>query len=221
MTKTTQNELLNALKKNGWYFQRNDPATSGQQYANLFGQNWHHDEIKEHPNGKRLRETCNAIDLHTDPACVKLLIMECKQAATIGGEVTLLDADILLKSLNPKAVSLLREVESLSPSLWKNNSPTFPILNTSKNGELRQCYFAPWFVIEPQLPQLKQVFHEFLATLNHATPIEVKMSKGDILIVDNHRILHGRRAFLRNSGRWFNRYWIPDDPKNILFDKGI
>jgi alpha-ketoglutarate-dependent taurine dioxygenase len=48
-------------------------------------------------------------------------------------------------------------------------------------------------------------FQNYIRT---AEIIQFKLSEGDWLIIDNHRMLHGRKAFLSGSNRILTRYWL-------------
>jgi len=209
MTHNLLSTCMHSLKECGYFYLPNQPVNSATRWAEVFGSHWLRDEVKEHPNGKKLRETCNAIDLHSDPAGVHYLMYVCRQAAGVGGEVLLADGRKILNSLNPKVHPLLREIEVICPRVFGSEHPTTPILQVDSAQQMKQCYYAPWHLLEPHLPPLKQALGDFLNGVNTAPRIELKLNPGDLLIIDNTRMLHGRRSFGRNSGRWLTRYWIP------------
>jgi alpha-ketoglutarate-dependent taurine dioxygenase len=36
----------------------------------------------------------------------------------------------------------------------------------------------------------------------------IRLSPGQVLVVDNHRVLHGRASLLKESARRLRRFWI-------------
>jgi gamma-butyrobetaine dioxygenase len=82
-----------------------------------------------------------------------------------------------------------------------------PIIDLDVRGELRQLRFSPRLDFAPAVDP--GVLDHFYATrrwlagwLNDPKhQLEFKMSAGDVLVVDNHRVLHGRTPFDPSTGR--------------------
>lgn len=83
---------------------------------------------------------------------------------------------------------------------------TAPMIEIGADGRLRQFRFSPRLDFAPYAdPDVLDAFYgarRWLADwLNDpAHQFEFKMSPGDVLVVDNHRVLHGRRAFASIGG---------------------
>jgi gamma-butyrobetaine dioxygenase len=84
---------------------------------------------------------------------------------------------------------------------------TAPIIDRNTDGSLRQLRFSTRLDFAPCVdPDVLDRFYaarRWLAEwLNDpAHQVEFKMSAGDVLVVDNHRVLHGRRPFDPAGGR--------------------
>lgn len=46
--------------------------------------------------------------------------------------------------------------------------------------------------------------------------IPIMLSQGEILIIDNHRVLHGRPPLNERTARNLRRFWISDDPNEMV-----
>ena len=83
---------------------------------------------------------------------------------------------------------------------------TAPMIEVDADGRLRQFRFSPRLDFAPYAdPDVLDAYYgarRWLADwLNDpAHQFEFKMSPGDVLVVDNHRVLHGRRAFASVGG---------------------
>ena len=78
---------------------------------------------------------------------------------------------------------------------------TAPIIELGADGTLRQLRFSPRLDFAPYAePEILDAYYDarrWLADwLNDPShQFEFKMAPGDVLVVDNHRVLHGRRPF--------------------------
>ena len=81
-----------------------------------------------------------------------------------------------------------------------------PIIERRPDGSLRQFRFSPRLDFAPLLDRERlEVFYRgrrwLSEALNDSTrQIEYRMDAGDVLVVDNHRVLHGRTSFDPTSG---------------------
>jgi alpha-ketoglutarate-dependent taurine dioxygenase len=56
--------------------------------------------------------------------------------------------------------------------------------------------------------QHKSILEKFQNQIDSVKQTKILLSEGDILIINNNRMLHGRNSFPKNSNRWLTRYWI-------------
>jgi len=72
-------------------------------------------------------------------------------------------------------------------------------------------FYAPWLVPDAAPPVLR-VLGESLRAEERFRVVEIRLEVGQTLIVDNHRMLHGRRALCEGSKRRLKRFWIGAPP---------
>jgi hypothetical protein len=76
-----------------------------------------------------------------------------------------------------------------------------------KNNQ-RAFYYSFWFAKEKMSDVQKTILKKYQQFTNETEFVTLKMNPTDILIIDNHRILHGRTAIEGSKNRFLKRYWI-------------
>jgi len=172
--------------------------------------------VERHPilavaQGRSFASTMVHTPLHTDSqdvrgAAADVQVMACVQAASEGGETLLLDAWALLSTLehaDPRLYeALFDRVRRFRFVFGDLDGPTVAV----RGGRL--CF--------THTPHPQDDLGARLAPFLDATPtVHLRIEAGQILLVDNHRMLHGRTAF-RDPGRRFVRLLVwtrrPIDP---------
>ena len=149
--------------------------------------------IKAIPGGRSFASSAGPAPLHTDsqsfagtPPAVQ--VMACVRPADRGGESVLVDAWALLDRIaasDPDLYRLLFEAPRRIPFVFGDVfGPTVA---------LRGGAFV--FTQAPVAPPGDPVAARLAPWIDAAPRIERAVSAGEILVVDNHRMLHGRRPF--------------------------
>ncbi len=164
------------------------------------------------PGGRTVLSTsADDFPLHTDDtfarAPVRSVLMHCWQADAAGGGVSRVAhvADILV-GLPPATAERLRVADFPSPF------GLAPVLFEPEAGDRGPCIrfnhrdfvsygerYGPALAPD-QTAALDQVLHAA-----NGCAREMMLARGDCLIVDNRRVLHGRSAFAPRSGRLLKR----------------
>jgi len=114
-------------------------------------------------------------------------LMFCARAAREGGESLLLDTHALLHRIEARAPDLFRalfEVRRRIPFVFGDvEGPTVSL----RGGGLV-------FTHSPQPPN-DPIGRRLARELAGVEPLSIRVSDGELLVVDNHRMLHGRRPF--------------------------
>lgn len=163
--------------------------------------------IRPVTGGRSFASTDVFTPLHTDSqlhlgAPAGAQVMACERAASAGGESHLIDAWALCETIAQSAPSLFealvrtpRRVPFVFGDVW---GPTLAL----RAGMLT-------FTHSPMAPS-DSVATALAPWIERAPRITVPVRAGDTLVLDNHRMLHGRAAF-RDPGRSFVRLlvWLP------------
>jgi gamma-butyrobetaine dioxygenase len=173
-------------------------------------------DIDDLPDPRSNAHTALGLVVHTDlphhdvPPAVQFL--HCRRNTVAGGTSTLVDARRVVEVLrrdDPRALATLVEL----PVAFRYADETAdhryegPAVELDRHGGLRLVRFAP-NVVAPlrvpyeRMPELRRAY-QFLArtATDPALVVRRRLEPGDILINDNHRVLHGRDAFDPASGR--------------------
>ena len=174
--------------------------------------------VKSKPNPNDLAYTSLPLAPHTDNPyrnpvpCIQIL--HCIENNVQGGLSTLVDGFTVTEKLKkdfPKYYKILSEVkvrfqfvdQSVVLEDWAE------MIRIDENGEFKQVRFSPRLDFVPllDLDKLELYYNarKKISELYNSDKyrIQFKLSPGDLLMMDNYRLLHGRTAFNSNEGDRF------------------
>lgn len=153
-------------------------------------------------NDAEIARSSDYAPLHTDelpilPAHAQVMV--CHEQAESGGESIYLDTRVVLEQIAQEEPELLER-------LFTAPGPLQPVFSW-RNG----CLVCGIDAIRNGGDSPRDRFAEYI---DRATPIVIRAEPGDVVIIDNHRFLHGRRGF--SGRRHFTRLlcWL-NDPLEI------
>lgn len=166
--------------------------------------------------GQDLSFSTNGLSPHTDmtylstPSIVQLLY--CVENQATGGESTLVDGFRVAEDFRqdyPQYFELLSKTPVTFRQFYQNwhyyVSQTTPILQLKDTGEVNKIFFChknlgldlPFDLVE----SFYEAYYAFFRYLkNPAYEYSFRLQAGDCLLVQNFRILHGRKSFDASSG---------------------
>ena len=174
--------------------------------------------VRSKPNPNDLAYTSLPLAPHTDNPyrnpvpCIQIL--HCIENNVQGGLSTLVDGFTVTKKLKkdfPKYYKILSEVkvrfqfvdQSVVLEDWAE------MIRVDENGEFKQVRFSPRLDFVPllDLDKLELYYNarKKISELYNSDKyrIQFKLSPGDLLMMDNYRLLHGRTAYDSNEGDRF------------------
>lgn len=151
------------------------------------------------------------VPLHTDHPGVRLIAWRCEQQDEEDGASLLLDTRPIVASLSERARQVLRQVELECPPL-SGGPPTLrhPVL-VERPGSSDAIFCSPWLRSADPIPILQDALDDFRRRLSEAAErahLRVRLEVGEVLLIDNHRVLHGREAISPHSRRRLHRLWM-------------
>lgn len=168
--------------------------------ANMLGEVRESRAISLIEGSQRFIHSNGPVPFHSEDPDISLLAWHCISPADRGGETLLLDGQTLAKSLPRRARRSLETIHCPH-----RNPLGHPIITEEGNW-----YYIPWSVAmnadQSSLVVLRNA-------IDSAMPLTILLKTGDLLIVDNRRMLHGRNAYIGESRR-LTRFLIdqPDKP---------
>src|SRR5210317_1220893 len=175
-------------------------------------------DVKSKPNPNDLAYTSLPLAPHTDNPyrnpvpCIQIL--HCIENEVSGGHSTLVDRYTVteqLKNNYPEFYEILTETkirfqfidESVILESWAE------MISLDENNQFKQVRFSPRLDFVPLLEKSKlELFYKArnkISELYNSNDfrIEFKLTPGDLLMMDNHRLLHGRTVYDANEGNRF------------------
>ena len=175
-------------------------------------------DVKSKPNPNDLAYTSLPLAPHTDNPyrnpvpCIQML--HCIENEVSGGLSTLVDGYTVTEKLKkdfPDFYKILSEIKVRFQFIDKTIvlEDWAEMIQLDENGNFKQVRFSPRLDFVPLLDkerlELYYSAREKISELYNSDRyrIEFKLSKGDLLMMDNHRLLHGRTTFNVSEGNRF------------------
>ena len=174
--------------------------------------------VKSKPNPNDLAYTSLPLAPHTDNPyrkpvpCIQLL--HCIENEVGGGLSTLVDGLAVteeLKKEHPSFFQILTEIKVRFQFVDDNVvlEDWAEMIQLDENGRLKQVRFSPRLDFVPLMD--KEKLELYYAARNKISEmynsekfrIEFKLKPGDLLMMDNYRLLHGRTEYNANEGNRF------------------
>jgi alpha-ketoglutarate-dependent taurine dioxygenase len=147
----------------------------------------------------------------------KLVVLRCVTPAVCGGETTLIDSTSSLSTVIEKQPEILPLVFSRKCMSFSHNDILLtdaPMFSKRQNNNIAIRYsFDNELIVPEETKLLFENLHKLFIHEHHL----IKLRPNQILIIDNTRILHGRRAF--EGQRVMHRIWIYDNEESIVMSR--
>lgn len=196
-----------------------EPLIQNKKQDYLFDIQVH--EFADNDPNARGPQINDVLPLHADHG--GLLGMYCLQEAEVGGNTLLASTYTVHNEIEKESPDLLdvlyqpfygdRRGQEPEGELPYDFNPIFAI----KNNKLL-CQYAGYYLDDtsekfPNLPPLTQQQKEAIELFCEISSrkdiqFEVKLKAGDIIFINNNRVLHGRTAFAKQSKRHLLRIWL-------------
>ena len=205
------------LWKEGYVLVRGAASSGMEAIAAELGEVIYVTDVKVNPQGRALVTSARALDFHTDHLRSDYVSWLCIDQADDGGETILADAEAAYRHLSPGERYALSGIHLREHKVFADDEDSRPLV-VVKNGKAR-FYYSFWLIEDSLSSVQKDALTRFQRMLPGCRIAEIKLRPDDVLVVDNTRILHGRRAF-SGERRFLKRYWISRCPSVNAADNG-
>jgi alpha-ketoglutarate-dependent taurine dioxygenase len=161
-------------------------------------------EVLVRCGSKAMVTSPRSLDLHTDHHAARYIAWYCHRQSDEGGESLLLDARTAFDRLAPEHRDRLFNLYLHEHTVFPDDPGSWPFVMYDK-GRLR-FYYSFWLTNPGD--RSDPAYQAFQQALADTPRVELKLRPGDALIIDNHRMFHGRKAIGANSDRYLERFWI-------------
>ena len=218
-------DLLVSFYKFGFVIIKNIPTTKNYivEFANSIGSvrrtNFgEYFDVKSKPDPNDLAYTSLALAPHTDNPyrnpvpCIQLL--HCIESKVSGGYSTLVDGYTVtedLKKSYPDYYKILTEIKVRFKFIDKEVilESLCPLIELDEHKNFKQVRFSPRLDFVPILDKEElDLYYQARKKLSEMYNsdkyrIEFKLAPKDLMMMDNHRLLHGRTVYDANEGERF------------------
>jgi pyridoxine 5'-phosphate synthase PdxJ len=207
MTTITQhiNNIPKELFDNGFLHLTGQTEEQLNDLINSLGQVIFITDVIVKPESKGLVTSARGLDFHTDHHKAKYIVWYCYKQTDLGGDSILIDAEKIYQQLSEEYKQQLKTIELFEHKIFPDDKDSYPLVTTDENGK-RKFYYSFWLVKDED--KQNPAMLEFQRLIKQAEPVKIRLKERDILVVDNHRIFHGRTPIEGSKDRFLKRFWL-------------
>lgn len=145
---------------------------------------------------------------HTDSPIIDVLAWYCVEQDAVDGTSALVDTGDIAHCFSENDQAVLSRVRVRTMIRDAGNREIVQEYPLFANGKV---YYAQWLVCDDlgeSERDLAARFADYIAQKDATAPIRIRLKPGEMLFVDNHRILHGRSEIPPDSRRHLVRLYI-------------
>lgn len=202
----TAQEIKRELEETGFVWIKRGGKDYFEKITTELGEVIFTTDVKVKPESRALVTSEKELDFHTDHHRANLIAWYCIEQTDEGGETILQDANKIFELLGREEQEELRMVRLFEHKIFEDDEDSYPFV-TEENGR-RAFYYSFWLVKDNISQQQKEIIRKYQNLTRETEYLKLKLNPTDILIIDNHRILHGRTAIAGNKKRFLKRLWI-------------
>jgi len=161
-------------------------------------------DVKINSEAPSLVQSAEPLEWHQDSPEARWIVWHCVNPGFAQREPTeLVDSAPFVNQLAIEDKTMLMD----SPIVYRSVDGSLQNAQIlSAGAEQLKLYYCPW-LIEERVQNYSCV-KKVSDFLNGQEPYQHFWNKGDVLIIDNHRVLHRRGRLSSTSRRHLKRYWI-------------
>lgn len=145
------------------------------------------------------------MDLHTDSPEAHAIAWYCVTPDAAGaGATSLVDTRPLPTELAPYVDVLVRTPVRCP----RSRTELVDHACLEPRGRGWRVYYAPWLLQHAYDPEQRAALAALAAWIDGRSVVDVRLERGEALLVDNGRMLHGRAALPGGSPRHLTRLWL-------------
>ncbi len=201
-------EIISEIETNGFVWLQGCNRQYFEKITSEIGEIIFVTDVKVNPEGRAMVTSEKGLDFHTDHHKAKYIAWFCIEQTDKGGESILLETNQLFEKLGVEEQEELRNVRLFEHKDFDDDEDTYPFM-IEENGN-RSFYYSFWLAKEGISEKGRTAIRKFQELTNQTEHIKFKLNPDDILIIDNHKMLHGRTAIEGSKNRFLKRLWIKE-----------
>lgn len=199
---------MSDLSANGFWLRRRGEHPGFAAACAQLGRTLHQTNVCVAPGSRSLVCSRRALGPHTDHFRADFVVWECITSAAYGGDTFLVDPWPAFHALSESDRTAIRLVRVREHRLFYDDPDDRSVVTAV--GAEQRIYFTYWLAHAATAAQTEAV--QRYRSMLSASPsvLRAQLQPGDLLIVDNRRLLHGRSSF--TGPRHLIRTWVSEDP---------
>ena len=202
----TAQEIRQELEKTGFVWLKNGGKDYFERITKELGEVIFVTNVKVDPESRALVTSEKGLDFHTDHHKANYIAWYCIEQTDQGGESILQDANKVFELFSEEEQEELKKVRLFEHKVFEDDEDTYPFV-IEENGK-RAFYYSFWLAKDNVNERQRDLIRKYQKLTNETEHVKLKINPTDILIIDNHRILHGRTAIEGSKNRFLKRFWI-------------
>ncbi|PRA80177.1 hypothetical protein CQ054_21310 [Ochrobactrum sp. MYb29] len=199
------------LSRNGWVALHNVSHSDFDHITNNLATRLYDSDIKLDAGRTHFVTKPLAIPYHCDSPRAGFIAWHCISTGSQSVPIKLVDTWKVLSSFDQEIVSALSETRLGFNCRITGNFCSLPVVNYYGNDENRPIvFFNPWNIPKNLTSLCHAALVSFEKALNDEFPARINLQPGDVLVIDNHRIVHGRDALDEGTDRHLKRRLLED-----------
>lgn len=166
------------------------------------------EEVETRADSRALVTSERALPPHTDHHRARWIVWVCSHQADRGGDSLVVDGFEVLALLTRQHQEVLTRIQLIEHSVFAGDMERHAMLTRRPDGRTH-LYYSYWLAEDTMPAEEQAAFDAFTDAVRVATQHRSRLRPGDLLVVDNHRVLHGRTAIERGH-RHLTRYWLEE-----------
>lgn len=195
-----------ALRESGYVLLHGARASTLVDLLESLGRVLHVEEVVIDATSPSLVKSSRALSLHTDHHRADVIVWFCIAQSDQGGATLLADGVAAYRSLTMPQQEALQRIMLQEHSVFRGDNERHPVVSI-RNGSPR-LYYSYWLADEAIDDDARDALNAFEAAVRAVPRVDLRLAPGDVLAIDNGRILHGRSEIAGSMQRHLRRYWL-------------
>lgn len=200
-------QISAAVRERGFFHHAGGSQAALVEVLEALGRPIYVEEVRDTPGAVALVKSRVGIPWHTDHHRAESIVWLCLKQADEGGETLLVDGHVALGLLSREHQEALGRIELFEHSVFRGDGSRHPMIVRASDGRVR-LYYSLWLADDLREGQEREAYLAFCEALGRVEPHRVRLTPGDILAIDNTRMLHARTEIRGANPRHLRRYWL-------------
>lgn len=199
-------QVVRQVDAAGFAILRNVDDSEVSAILTSFGVVIHIEDVDASSTGPALVSSRHGLSPHTDHHAARHIVWRCMAQADQGGDSIVVDGIKLFRALPEHHRRALQRIVLAEHNIFDGDLDEHPMITW--DGEQPRIYYSYWLARNELTGEEREAFDAFANALEVVPIVRIRLQASDVLVVNNHRMLHGRTAIRGTSRRLLVRYWL-------------